>query len=98
MGRINELLCDYLGRPEYYADFWNGTVFRGKRKIKIWQLQRHDREYYKPKNKKGRTGNVYRDVQMYCKGAVLCPVAREMPENMKEKLDEYLARKRPKNQ
>ncbi len=26
-----------------------------------------------------------------------CPVAREMPENMKEKLDEYLARKRPKN-
>ena len=30
--------------------------------------------------------------------AVLCPVAREMPDNMKEKLDEYLARKRPKNQ
>ena len=27
-----------------------------------------------------------------------CPVAREMPDNMKEKLDEYLARKRPKNQ
>ena len=26
-----------------------------------------------------------------------CPVAREMPENMKEKLDEYLCRKRPKN-
>ena len=30
--------------------------------------------------------------------AVVCPVAREMPDNMKEKLDEYLARKRPKNQ
>ena len=30
--------------------------------------------------------------------AKLCPVAREMPDNMKEKLDEYLARKRPKNQ
>ena len=27
-----------------------------------------------------------------------CPVARQMPDNMKEKLDEYLARKRPKNQ
>ena len=26
-----------------------------------------------------------------------CPVAREMPENMKEKLEEYLNRKRPKN-
>ena len=28
--------------------------------------------------------------------AVRCPVAREMPDNMKEKLDEYLTRKRPK--
>ncbi len=27
-----------------------------------------------------------------------CPVAREMPDNMKEKLDEYLTRKRPKKQ
>lgn len=27
-----------------------------------------------------------------------CPVAREIPDNMKEKLDEYLTRKRPKNQ
>ena len=26
-----------------------------------------------------------------------CPVARQIPDNMKEKLDEYLARKRPKN-
>ena len=29
--------------------------------------------------------------------AALCPVAREIPDNMKEKLDEYLMRKRPKN-
>ena len=29
--------------------------------------------------------------------AKLCPVAREMPDNMKEKLDEYLLRKHPKN-
>ena len=28
--------------------------------------------------------------------AKLCPVAKEMPENMKEKLDTYLCRKRPK--
>ena len=27
--------------------------------------------------------------------AVRCPVAKTMPENMKEKLDEYLCRKRP---
>ena len=30
--------------------------------------------------------------------AKLCPVAIQMPDNMKEKLDEYLCRKRPKNQ
>ncbi len=29
--------------------------------------------------------------------AARCPVAREIPDNMKEKLDEYLLRKRPKN-
>ncbi len=68
MGEVNNIVCDYLGRPGYYADFWNGTVFRGKRKIKIWQLQRHDREYYKSKNKKGKTENVRRDAQMRCKG------------------------------
>ena len=27
--------------------------------------------------------------------AAYCPVARQMPENMKEKLDNYLCRKRP---
>jgi hypothetical protein len=30
--------------------------------------------------------------------SVQCPVERKMPDNMKEKLDEYLTRKRPKNQ
>lgn len=30
--------------------------------------------------------------------AVRCPVAREMPENMKEKLDIYLCRKRAPKQ
>ena len=27
--------------------------------------------------------------------AIRCPVAKTMPDNMKEKLDEYLCRKRP---
>ena len=34
MGRINELFCDYLGRAENYADFWNGTQFHGVSKLK----------------------------------------------------------------
>ena len=29
--------------------------------------------------------------------AALCPVTKQIPDNMKEKLDEYLTRKRPKN-
>ena len=68
MGEVNNIICDYLGLPGYYADFWNGTVFEGKQKIKIRQLQRHDREYYKSKNPKGKTGNIRRDVQMCFKG------------------------------
>ena len=28
--------------------------------------------------------------------AAICPVAKEMPDNMKEKLDEYLLRKKKK--
>ena len=27
--------------------------------------------------------------------AAFCPVAKEMPQNMKDKLDQYLCRKRP---
>lgn len=68
MGEVNNIVCDYLGLPVYYADFWNGTVFRGKRKVKMWQLKRHDREYYKRKNREGNTGNIRRDVQMFCEG------------------------------
>ena len=68
MGEVNNIVCDYLGLPVYYADFWNGTVFRGKRRVKIWQLKRHDREYYKCKNREGKTGSSRRDVQMLCEG------------------------------
>ena len=68
MGEVNNVVCDYLGHAFYYADFWNGTVFHGKRRIKMWQLKRHDREYYKCKSQEGKTGNVRRDVQMLCEG------------------------------
>lgn len=57
MGEVNDYMCDYLGLAKYNADFWNGTVFRGKRKIKIWQLQRHDREYYKTTNRR-KAGSI----------------------------------------
>ncbi len=45
-----------------------------------------------------------KDIQFICAfvqrmaNAAYCPVKREIPDNMKEKLDEYLLRKRPKDQ
>lgn len=45
---------------------------------------------------------MVRDIGFICQfvermvNAKICPVKKEMPENMKEKLDEYLMRKRPK--
>ena len=69
MGKVNDYLCDYLGLAEYNADFWNGTVFRGKRRVKIWQLERRDREYYKTQHRnKRKPASARKDVQMLCKG------------------------------
>ena len=65
MGRINELLCDYLGRPEYYADFWNGTEFSGQERIHSKFLTRHDREYHKSQQKPIPLSSARRDVQMH---------------------------------
>lgn len=47
MGEINDALCEYLGIPEYNADFWNGTEFIEHKPILASQLVRYDREYYK---------------------------------------------------
>ena len=68
MGDINDFMCEYLSLARYNADFWNGTVFRGKRRVKIWQLERRDREYYKTQHKRRKPGSVRKDVQMLCKG------------------------------
>ena len=68
MGDINNFLCEYLSLARYNADFWNGTVFHGKRRIKVWQLVRRDREYYKRQSGMKRSAGVRKDVQMLCKG------------------------------
>lgn len=66
MGKVNDLMCDLLGLAEYNADFWNGTVFQGKKKITGKQLVRQDREYYKTGQPKAP--GVRRDILMHCKG------------------------------
>ncbi len=63
MGRINELFCDYLGRVENFADFWNGTLFRGIPLLRSKCFTRQDREYHKSQHKEEKAG-VRRDVLM----------------------------------
>lgn len=65
MGEINDVLCEYLGIPEYNADFWNGTEFIEKRPILASQLVRCDREYYKTNQTKSTS--IRRDVLTYHK-------------------------------
>ncbi len=64
MGRINELVCDCLGRPEYYADFWNGTQFKGVPRIQSRYLRRHDPEYHKGQHKPTPKAGIQRDLVM----------------------------------
>lgn len=68
MGEMNNYMCEYLGIARYHADFWNGTVFHGRRRVKVWQLERRDREYYKTQHRQKKSGSVRKDVQMLCKG------------------------------
>ncbi len=58
MGEINKFLCEYLSLAKYSCDFWNGTLYNGKRKIKVWQIGRY---------RKGLFGTS-RNVQMFCRG------------------------------
>ena len=68
MGRINELFCDYLGRSETFADFWNGTLFRGIPLLQSKYFIRQDREYHKSQHKEGKSG-IHRDVLMQYRDA-----------------------------
>lgn len=64
MGGINELFCDYLGQPDKYADFWNGTRFHGTNRLKSKQLTKCDREYHKTQHKPIPKASIRRDVLM----------------------------------
>ena len=74
MGRINELFCDYLGRPENFADFWNGTLLRGMPLLRSKYFVRQDREYHKSQHKEGVAGSrrdvlmLYRDAYTFLLG------------------------------
>lgn len=56
MGEINNLMYEYLGLAKYCCDFWNGTLYGGKRKIKVWQLERYRKGIF----------TSGRPVQMFC--------------------------------
>lgn len=59
MDDLKYFMCRYLSMPWYNADFWNGTVFRGKRRVRKWQLERW---------KSGKGKRERNEVWMRCKG------------------------------
>ena len=46
MGEHNNAMCCFFARAEYYADFWNGVIFRGKQVIKPEELELLGGNYY----------------------------------------------------
>ena len=68
MGDMDNYLCKYLGIARYNADFWNGTVFRGKRRVKVWQLKRWQKEDGETRQRRKKSEGARKQVQMLCKG------------------------------
>lgn len=68
MKQLNNLMCEYLSIARYSADFWNGTVFRGKRRIKVWQLERWGDENNVARYRGEDASGLQKNVWMLCKG------------------------------
>jgi len=46
MGEHNNAMCSFLEQAEYYSDFWNGVIFKGKQVIKPEELELSGGTYY----------------------------------------------------
>ena len=62
MGEKNNVMCEYLGRPEVFADFLNGSLFLGERVIDKSEIFDGEKQYnVKLKDKKGNKRRVERE-------------------------------------
>lgn len=46
MGKYNDAMCDYLSRPDIFADYWNGVLFHGEQVLCKEELESQDGTYY----------------------------------------------------
>lgn len=58
MGEISRYMSEYLSLARYSSDFWNGTLYKGKRRIKVWQLGKYRKGVFAP----------VRTIQLFCRG------------------------------
>ena len=79
MGEINDKLCNLLGKPEYFADFWNGSVWTLGQKVEAELLSRDDKEYYKFLLK---SSGIRRDVLMKVRGKYAAKLGIELMEKI----------------
>lgn len=45
MGEKNDVMCEYLGKPEVFADFLNGGLFQGRQVIHAGEVRKEERNY-----------------------------------------------------
>lgn len=93
MGEINQYMCDYLSLVRYNSDFWNGTIYGGKRRVKVWQLEQYDKGLSGWCDKK-RQGKYGRRVRMLCKGKRDIILTVNLLENPKEGIPAGVLRKK----
>lgn len=93
MGEINQLMREYLGLARYNADFWNGTVYCGKRRVKVWQLDNYDREHRRILIRR-REQNDVQSVQMLCKGKKDVILALELIDGLEERIPNSIMKRR----
>ncbi len=81
MGRKDKALCQYLRKPEVFADFCNGIIYGGKRVILVRELAESQEDF--SRRKRGRDGVLRaplreRDVsKLLCREAFLLKISIE---------------------
>ena len=61
MGQKNNVICDYLEKPDKFADFVNGSLYQGREVIKPEQIEESQTVY----SREGRARDILRKV---CRG------------------------------
>ena len=62
MGKKNDVMCDYLSKPEVFADFLNAGFFCGEKEILPQQLTGCEQVYYGQVDKMESSGERSRDI------------------------------------